>query len=314
MASLHQTTQNSVEEGHSHPSKKWKKWKLYGLRFAHSNAYVSIPILAITISTYMLVGYFTLDLNYVAFLFFSTLFLYPLHRLIGLRLTIPLEYSPAQKSVHKKPLTARFSVIIGFLGSIIFSTQLAPQVFQYLIPLGLISITYSLPLIPTLNGWKRLRDIPGIKIYAISIVVTLTTSTIPLLLTEQFGHLDIALFAAQRFLFILAITIPFDIRDVRIDTKWKLKTIPLLIGPEAALILSKSLLAMGVLTSIFQFFYTSGISIQALLAIFISHIWAAYILEKFKTYNAPLFNAFMVEGTMVFQFGIITFIQVLYSL
>ena len=152
-----------------------------------------------------------------------------------------------------------------------------------------------------------------IKIYAISIVVTLTTSTIPLLLLHQFGISDLILLGFQRLLFILAITIPFDVRDIRIDQKWSLKTIPILFGKERALKLSIALLVIASLLTGIQYLNTEILNIAVLLAILISHVWTIYILEKFKKYNAPLFNAYLLEGTMVFQFSVITIAQVLIS-
>jgi len=303
---------HSNHSGHSHKKKK-NPSKLFFLRLAHSNSYVALPILAITIATYMTVGSYQFDWNYLAFIFFSTLFLYPLHRLIGLRLTLPIEYSPSQKSVSKNPNIARGSVIIGLLGSLIFTFQLSQEIFQLLIPLGIVAITYSLPLIPTGNGWKRLRDIPGLKIYAISTVVTVTTSSIPLLLSNEFLLNDILLLGVQRFLFILAVTIPFDVRDVRIDKKWSLKTIPIILGSDQALLLSKVLLFIAPLITFYQFFTSDTIHLAICLAVVVSHLWAVYMIEKFKKYNAPLFNAYMLEGTMVFQFAIITITQILIS-
>lgn len=291
-----------------------KPVRLFLLRFAHSNAYVPLPILAITIATYMQIGDFNWHLGYVSFLFFSTLFLYPLHRLIGLRLSIPLDYSTAQKSVSKKPKIAQISVLLGLLGTVYFTFQLPLHFFQFLIPLGIISMTYSLPFIPTTAGWKRLRDIPGVKIYAITLVVTFTTSTIPLLLNESIAISTIIIFGIQRFLFILAITIPFDIRDLRIDRKWKLKTIPLLIGTDRSIYLSKSLLLATAVVAILHALFSPLLSIYIGIAIILSCLWTYYIVAKFKTYNAPLFNAYMLEGSLIFQFALITMTQVLLSL
>lgn len=294
---------------HSHPPKKKNNLKLYALRFAHSNAYVAIPILAVTMSSFVMVGNFNFEWNYLSFLFFSTLFLYPLHRLIGLRLTNPIDYSQAQKSVVKQPLLARVSVAIGFLGTVFFTTQLSLEIFQFLLPLAIVSITYSLPLIPTGGGWKRLRDIPGIKIYAISLVVTITTSSIPHLIMGL-NHYEILLFGAERFLFILAITIPFDVRDIRIDSKWKLKTIPLITSKETALSISRALLILSSLVTLTHSWMFNG-NIFIAIAIVLGNIWAIYVIEKFKTFNAPLFNAFLLEGTMVFHFALITITQVM---
>jgi len=302
----------SSQHVHSHSSRK--PLKLFLLRFVHSNTYVAIPITAITLATYITVNHFDFNFYYITFLFFSTLFLYPLHRLIGIYLTIPVEYTPAQRQVDKKPLMARISVILGFIGLLFCVPKLSLQIWQLIIPLSLISIAYSLPLIPTGNGWKRLRDIPGIKIYAISVVVTLTTSTIPLILIESISSYDIWLLGIQRFFFILAITIPFDIRDAHLDKKWNLKTIPLLLNNEKAIRLSVSLLTLPTLIAFTQFYTSAVYGFEVVIGMVLSQIWATYIIILFKKHNAALYNAFMVEGTMVFYFAIITIMVVLRSI
>lgn len=299
---------------HNHNKKGKSSLKLSLIRFAHSNAYIAIPITAITLSTYMTVGEFEINFNYIFFLFFSTLFLYPLHRFIGLKLTIPVEYSQAQKAVAKKPNITKASIIVGLIGTLFFIIQLEHEVFQILLPLALISIAYSLPLLPTKNGWKRLRDIPGVKIYAISGVVTLTTSSLPLILLNSFNGTDIALLGIERFLFIFAITIPFDVRDIRIDQKWNLQTIPLIAGKENALKIAKGLVALSSLITVIHGFQSEILNWTIVVALLLANAWAIYIIEKFKTYNAPLFNAYMMEGTMVFKFALITIAQVLITL
>jgi 4-hydroxybenzoate polyprenyltransferase len=233
---------------------------------------------------------------------------------MGIYLTIPIEYTLAQRQVHKKPIIAQTSVVIGAIGLIVSAIFFSLQIWQLILPFGLISLTYSIPLIPTLNGWKRLRDIPGLKIYVISFVVTITTSTIPLILMNQINSNDIWLFGFQRFFFILAITIPFDIRDFHLDKKWNLKTIPLLLNNEKALKLALTFLALPTIISFFQFYTHQIFGFEIVMAAIITQIWSSYILTLFKTHNAPLFNAFMVEGTMVFQFAITTTLVVVRSL
>lgn len=303
---------DSPQHVHSHSHRK--PFKLFLLRFVHSNTYVAIPITAITLATYITISQFDFDFYYISFLFFSTLFLYPLHRLIGIYLTIPVEYTPAQRQVDKKPLMARISVAVGFIGLLFCIPQLTLQIWQLIIPLGLISIAYSLPLIPTQSGWKRLRDIPGIKIYAISLVVTLTTSTIPLILIQSVSIYDIWLLGLQRFFFIFAITIPFDIRDAHLDKKWNLKTIPLLLNNEKAIWLSISLLTIPTIITFLQFFTSDIYGIEVVIGMILSQAWTTYIILLFKKYNAALFNAFMVEGTMVFYFAIITIMVIFKSI
>lgn len=284
------------------------------LRFIYSNAYIAVPITAITFETYMLIDDFNFNHMYLAFLFFSTLFLYPFHRLYGVFNTLPYEHTKAQKEVKKKPIILYSSIAIGFIGTIIFGIQLPMETLQLLLPLSLISITYSVPIIPTINGWKRLRDIPGVKIYAITLVVTLTTSTIPLIITTSIGTLDIFLLGIQRFFLILAITIPFDIRDQHLDKRWDLKTIPLIIGKERALKLSIGLLYLSTATAIIQLLTTHLFNIEIVIAVILAQILSTSIIKGFDKNNSYLYNAVLIEGIMIYHAAIITIAVVIASL
>ncbi len=306
--------QEKSHHDHQHHHPKSNNTRRFFLRIAHSNAYLPIPILAMVLATYMLLGDFNFDYFYLGFLSFSVLFLYPLHRVIGVNMTIPVEFTKAQREVSKHPHISYAAIIVGFVGTVFFTFQLSFETIQLLVPLGVVSVAYSLPLIPTINGWKRLRDIPGIKIYAISIVVTLTTSTIPLLLMGSISNTDILLLGIQRFLFILAITIPFDIRDVVMDKRWKLKTIPLILGNEKAIKLAIILINFTLVIAIGQFFMTHLFGFEILLALLISNLWVSYILSIFRENNTPLFNAFIVEGTMVFYFAMVTIAAIVATL
>lgn len=62
---------------------------------------------------------------------------------------------------------------------------------------------------------------------------------------------------AERFLFVFAITIPFDIRDMKADARQGLKTIPLLIGKSAALIIADILLFLFMVVFIQHYKYTT---------------------------------------------------------
>lgn len=278
------------------------KWLLH---FVYSNAYLVVPIVAITAQTYLLLGNFEFNLFYLGFVGFSTLFLYPLHRLIGIKKTPWFEHTKPQVDVNTHPTFTRISVAIGGIGTLLFASQLPITILLLLIPLGAISMGYSVPVIPTKNGWKRLRDVPGIKIYAITIVVTLITSTIPLLGAKNVDYLDIILLGLQRFVLILAITIPFDVRDAYLDKRWGLKTIPLIMGNKRAIKLAVFLMHFTTLLAFAQYFYTQLFGLEIVLATFIAEMFVVLILRNFEKNNSYLYNAFMVEGAMVYHFAII---------
>src|SRR5690606_33529009 len=104
-------------------------------------------------------------------------------------------------------------------------------------PAIIIVLGYIIPVIPVKKKWFRLRDIPAIKAVLIAITVSYLTSVLPMLLSESYSN-KILIHFAERFFFILAITIPFDIRDQKFDSHSFLKTLPLLIGEKKAKLVS----------------------------------------------------------------------------
>ena len=110
---------------------------------------------------------------------------------------------------------------------------------------ALFSILYAIPL-----KNKKLRDIPYLKIYLISFVWASSIVFLPILnANEKIQTINILHFVAF-FLYVMAITIPFDIRDYLRDDL-KLKTIPQLIGVEKSIKLSKICLIILLIVTFF---------------------------------------------------------------
>lgn len=99
---------------------------------------------------------------------------------------------------------------------------------------GLISAGYSLPIFRFAGRSGGLRQIPGLKLFHIAVVWSLSSVGLPVVeawaeaipidwqIANTLGLLKI--------LFLLICTLPFDIRDMKQDSYYHLKTIPHLIG------------------------------------------------------------------------------------
>lgn len=101
----------------------------------------------------------------------------------------------------------------------------------FLLHLGLISTLYNVPEKRKGIIHLPLRSIPALKIFLIAYVWSAMSSFLPSILEEEvvFTSKTIMVFLAN-FLFILAITLPFDIRDYATDNKKMLITFPKIIG------------------------------------------------------------------------------------
>lgn len=160
-------------------------------------------------------------------IFWSTLLIYQINTKIDFN-SFDLN---AYKS-FKFPLNKRLQIGILILIIIILHLPfIKVTATLYLLHLGILSTLYNAP--KNSKGFIRLplRSIPILKIFLIAYVWASISSFLPAILdgTQIFQEKNLMIFCAH-FLFIIAITLPFDIRDFKSDKNNFLQTIPHLIG------------------------------------------------------------------------------------
>lgn len=116
---------------------------------------------------------------------------------------------------------------ISCLALIFLITHTSFQFILFLIPVGLISILYTLPIFP--NKF-RLRDFNFIKIFLIAFVWAYLGIWIFKDQPRPFDFFIISIIFLERFLYIVAVTLPFDIRDLKVDLSINVKTIATRLG------------------------------------------------------------------------------------
>ena len=195
---------------------------------------------------------------YLFLIFFATFFDYNLHRLI----TIITNKEALNNDKHKwvKQHQYLFYLLVatsvaGFLWAVIYADK---KVLLTLAPIAVLTLFYSVPVFKTKKNIFRLREIPCLKIFLISFVWSASTIFLPVIQSAATHDIEnIMLMLAERFLFVFAITIPFDIRDMKADARQGLKTIPLLIGKTSALIVANIVLLFFVLLCLQHYKNTS---------------------------------------------------------
>ena len=169
-----------------------------------------------------------IDWHYLGLVFSSTLFIYSIHRIVGIKKIDPLFKNNRFETIRK----FKSHLIIYSVLAILAVTYCALQIRFYTILLlivpAFISILYTLPLF---TKGKRLRDFNYIKIFLIALVWTIISVAIPVLSSyPEHPFADILIFFPEHFLFMLMITLPFDVRDLEIDNSKEVKTIPYSMG------------------------------------------------------------------------------------
>jgi len=173
-----------------------------------------------------------------------------------------------------------------------------------LIFLGVISLAYNLPLFSLGDKKFGLRNIPGLKQFLITLVWTMSTVLLPLL-EAQHRHLgavsmrDTTILIAKRFLFIGALTIPFDIRDLFQDRQSGLKTIPVMWGEKKAYAFCQILLA-GYVVLLFLFRHNGFNS--DFFALTITALLAGWLIFRSTIEKDEYYYFFLVDGILILQY------------
>ncbi|GAA0873564.1 hypothetical protein GCM10009117_27110 [Gangjinia marincola] len=116
--------------------------------------------------------------------------------------------------------------LFSFVGAMLFGIYLGSKTQIFMAVLCGVLIAYTLPL-PRQK--KSLRTFTGIKVIVVALVWTVVTVILPIINANFPLSERVWLEASQRFLYVFAITLPFEIRDMHEDRS-VLGSIPLLIG------------------------------------------------------------------------------------
>ncbi len=236
--------------------------------------------------------------NLTSFVFFSTLFLYAVHRIVGLVKVKPFLEKYRYAIIYRFRNHIKIYAFLGGVGALYFFFSLSIANQLLLVIPAILSLGYVLPFV---KGQKRLRDFDYVKIFLIAIVWGVITVLMPML--ERTSILDLShfLILLERMLFIFAITLPFDIRDLKIDEHIDVKTIPGIIGISKTKYLGAfSLLGVLVLAGMNWFLgiYTMWI----FLALSISAVTTFFLINYSDKTEADYFFTGLMDGTMILQF------------
>ncbi|MFK7908609.1 MAG: UbiA family prenyltransferase [Chitinophagales bacterium] len=269
--------------------------------FIYSETLISICAIAATCQTYLLLQKSIIWDELLLVVGFSTMACYVLARLAALEEMNQM----FRKAQNRTPL-------FHLLCALLFTTsiacfylfwQLKTSIQIVLILSGVITVLYTLPLIPSKNGWKKLRDIGMLKIFLIAIIWTISTAILPILqCNASFENPRTWLIILEKLLFIFAITLPFDIRDMNYDEGRNLKTIPLLIGIENTLQLSYvCLAALGFIAVINYLLLPNEPQFFLMLGLLMSYRSTAILIQQTKVDRPDQFYTGFLDATILLQ-------------
>ena len=282
--------------------------KKLGQFFIYSNVFVSFCVLALCQSTSIIIGVDSSHL--LPFVFFSTLFAYNFQRMV--RFIPSKEQSAHLDWLKKNRLVIILITVISLSLSFYYALSLSFSTFYFLIPASIISLTYPIKIIPLGSQKVSLRELPRAKIFLIALVWSTVSVALVTLETDLFYSLDPLLLFIRRFSFVLAITIPFDIRDLKYDDL-SLKTIPQIFGEQKAKMIALYCLAFFELISIFHFF-VGDFSLQLLLALMLTSLLSGILIIRSSQVKNNFFFSFWVEGASIIMYLLLFIIPLAFGI
>lgn len=162
--------------------------------------------------------------------------------------------------------------------------------------LGIISTLYNVPEKSHKRSLFPLRSIPVLKVFLIAYVWAGISSILPAIGAGDLGNARTWLVFMAHFLFILAITLPFDIRDFRADRKNYLMTVPNLFG----LRVTKSISFISLIA-----FTIMIVLLTKTLWILVLSFTTGYLIINSNPYKKDYYFTLYIDATIILYFIIV---------
>jgi len=265
--------------------------------YLNSSIHVAFSVVSLVGITYLSLDIFP-DIELIAFVFFATITGYNFIKYAGVA------------RWHHRSLTKSLKIIqifsfLSFLAMGYFAYTLSFKTLQYTFGLGLITVFYVLPVF---SQKRNLRSLKGLKIYSIALVWAGVTVILPVVQNEILLDWDIWIMGIQRFLFIVILTIPFEIRDLKYDQA-ELGTLPQVLGVEQTKKIGLLLILVFSVVTLFIDNYRW----PELIGIIIISVLLLLITLKLKEEQSKYYASFWIEGVpilwvlILFIFQLFTF-------
>ncbi len=267
--------------------------------FIFGNLFIAMCATGMVFSTYLM-NHLVIKLSpFTVFLTAATFLLYNFHR-YSYRLNF---YGVREFQFSIQNILIRTGEKMLFVFAALLLTAsfffMSPRIYLFLLPLIILAFSYTVPIIRWNGKIIRLLQVPNLKTPAIAVVWGISTTVIPLV-EQNISILSsfVLLQAVSRSLFIFALCIPFEIRDLDSDIRKDIKTLPVLIGITATKITG----VVIILIEIFLHHLMHDLSPTMVLSLDLSSLVALiWIIQQGK--NAGIYYyKFLVDGTMLVRF------------
>lgn len=265
--------------------------------FIFSHIFIGLGAAVLSLSSYFILSDFRLtnaSFELAGFIFFATVLVYNFY--------IVSDSYPSPGSSEREIWIAghggfiRTVFWVSFIGLLCTFLFLTTYQIIVLAHLAVLSFLYVHPFDNNIFKF-HLRRFPVIKIFVLAYVWSSVTVVLPALAVGKLFNSETMLIFIERFVFILALAIPFDIRDYVKDKEENIMTIPGVFGVSGSKIFSISLLAGIVLFS----FWNRGLD-YVVISRAISAMAGIFLIYKINEKADDFFYMVFIDGVLIFHF------------
>jgi len=247
--------------------------------YIQSSVHVALAIVSLT----LLSGFYLnlqIDFCLLGFVFFAAVSGYNFVKYFGIAKWYHKRLTSSIKSIQLFSLCAFFAMLFFFW-------HLPGFVKIIAVISGILTLLYAVPFKRT---GKNLRSIPGMKLVLIALVLILTTVLMPAFYGGNPIDFQVFILCMLRFFWVLVLILPFEIRDVQVDSI-SLGTIPQKLGVFKTKILGSVLLVLLAFAEIYFHSMYFNVLWIVILTILITGVALLFSSEKQSFY----YTAFWVE-------------------
>jgi len=265
-----------------------KKWFSF---YVFANVHVGLAALCLTKIT---MAAFEIENDSLAyFVFFSTIMSYNFIRIVRLD-DINSLISNWMRS-NKRNLIILNSLCLICTIYLALSFRFSDLLF--LLPFFLLSLLYVLPITSKIKGF---RQIPGLKLIIISFTWAGVTAGFPLFASNLLDSEGVWIVFIQRLMFVIAITIPFDIRDAQLDLPG-LKTLPQIIGVGKSKVLA---ILLMIVFNYLEYYSMTEIEISFVVTSLVT-IFSIFLILGASERQNRFYSSFWVESIPILWYGML---------
>lgn len=249
--------------------------------YINSSIHVATAVVAFYVVT-LIELQLSLSWNLLFFLFFATITGYNFVKYAGIAQLYHLRLTNNLRIIQL------FS-LLSFLLTTYFAFKLGKELWISITVLALLNAFYAIPIF---KSGKNLRAIPLVKVFIIALVWTFATVFISLQenQVQMLSEPAYLWYALQRFLMLVCLMIPFEIRDMRFD-EVSIKTLPQVLG-----IQNTKLLGMALVIGCVFISYATLAPIYFGVQLCILLLLLFFILKS-NTHQPRYYASFWVEST-----------------